>query len=109
MEGKNTLGSNPARRKSHTRNAGLSHIPSQAAQTWLLCGSAPRDNLEYEQYSSFLAEEGPLNRGLIFSKPKPDGPAKDRIDLLTVATHEIGHLLARFSHRPYSKKPPFMA
>ena len=52
----------------------------------------PRDNLEYEQYSSFLAEEGPLNRGRIFSKPKPDGPAKDRIDLLTVATHEIGHL-----------------
>ncbi len=28
-----------------------------------------------------------------FSKPKPDGPAKDRTDLLTLATHEIGHLL----------------
>ena len=28
-----------------------------------------------------------------FNKAKPDGPATDRTDLLTIATHEIGHLL----------------
>ena len=49
--------------------------------------------MEYEQYSSFVTDEGPLNRGRVFSKAKRPGPAEGRIDLLTVATHEIGHLL----------------
>jgi hypothetical protein len=53
----------------------------------------PRDNLEFEQYSSFRGDEAPVNRGRIFSRQTPKGPAEDKIDLLTVATHEIGHVL----------------
>jgi hypothetical protein len=51
----------------------------------------PRDNTEFKKYSSYLDDEAPLNRGRIFSDAT--GDAQDRIDLLTVATHEIGHLL----------------
>ena len=51
----------------------------------------PRDNTEYKQYSSYLLDEVPLNRARIFSQAT--GDAEGRIDLLTVATHEIGHLL----------------
>jgi hypothetical protein len=51
----------------------------------------PRDSTEYKQYSAYLWEDAPLTRGRIFSEAT--GDAADRIDLLTIATHEIGHAL----------------
>ena len=51
----------------------------------------PRDSTEYKRYSSYLLDDVPLNHGRVFSQAT--GAAAGRIDLLTVATHEIGHLL----------------
>lgn len=51
----------------------------------------PRDNTEFMQYSSYLEEEVPVNRGRVFTQAT--GDAAGRIDLLTIATHEIGHIL----------------
>jgi hypothetical protein len=51
----------------------------------------PRDSTEFKQYSSYLLDDVPVNRARIFSQAT--GDAEGRIDLLTVATHEIGHLL----------------
>jgi hypothetical protein len=51
----------------------------------------PCDSTEYKQYSSYLWDDVPLNRGRIFSAAT--GDAADRIDLVTIATHEIGHAL----------------
>jgi hypothetical protein len=53
----------------------------------------PRDNSEYLRYTSDRAnvESGWLNIGRVFSEAT--GDAADRIDLLTIATHEIGHAL----------------
>jgi hypothetical protein len=51
----------------------------------------PRDSTEYKEFSSYLLDEIPLNRGRIFREST--GNAVGRIDLLTIATHEIGHLL----------------
>ena len=51
----------------------------------------PRDSIEYKKYSSYLLDEVPLSHGRIFSEAT--GDAEGRIDLLTIAMHEIGHLL----------------
>ncbi|HEX4772978.1 MAG TPA: hypothetical protein VH351_19240 [Bryobacteraceae bacterium] len=53
----------------------------------------PRDNTEFSQYSSYLDLEHQvvLNRARIFTQAT--GDAEGRIDLLTIATHEIGHIL----------------
>jgi hypothetical protein len=51
----------------------------------------PRDSTEYKKYSSYLLDEVPLSHGRIFSEAT--GDAEGRIDLLTIAMHEIGHLL----------------
>ncbi len=53
----------------------------------------PRDNSEYLRYTSDRAnvEGGQLNVGRVFREAT--GDAADRIDLLTIATHEIGHAL----------------
>lgn len=51
----------------------------------------PRDSSEYKQFTSYLLDDIPLNRGRIFSKAT--GAAANRYDLLTIVTHEIGHAL----------------
>ncbi len=51
----------------------------------------PRDSTEYQQFSSYLLEGTAVNRARIFHQAT--GDAADRIDLLTIATHEIGHAL----------------
>jgi len=59
----------------------------------------PERNAEYEHYESVIAEVldtdfnpfGEVNVGRVFSTET--GPAAGRIDLLTVAMHEIGHAL----------------
>jgi hypothetical protein len=62
----------------------------------------PRDSLEFKRFSSFAyapfgLEDGvPLNQARIFSEAT--GEAAGRIDLLTIALHEIGHILGMDSH-----------
>jgi len=62
----------------------------------------PRDSLEFKRFSSFayapfgLEDEPPLNQARIFSEAT--GEAAGRIDLLTTALHEIGHVLGMDSH-----------
>jgi len=53
----------------------------------------PRQNEEFERYTCYGANVpgGWLNVGRVFSEAK--GDARGRLDLLTIATHEIGHLL----------------
>jgi len=53
----------------------------------------PRDNSEYQRYSLVeqIVEKKKVNYGRVFSEAT--GDATDRIDLLTIATHEIGHAL----------------
>jgi hypothetical protein len=61
--------------------------------------SSPNKNSEYKVYSSYVAEVydtnssplGEINVGRVFSEAT--GAAVGRIDLLTVAMHEIGHAL----------------
>jgi hypothetical protein len=53
----------------------------------------PRDNSEYQRYSVIeeIVEKKKVNYGRVFSGAT--GDAVNRIDLLTIATHEIGHAL----------------
>jgi len=53
----------------------------------------PRDNSEYVDYTAYSinTDAGWLNAGRIFSEPT--GDAINRVDLLQVAMHEIGHAL----------------
>lgn len=51
----------------------------------------PRDSTEYKKYVSYLADEIPLNLARAFTEGT--GDAADALDLLTIATHEIGHAL----------------
>jgi hypothetical protein len=51
----------------------------------------PRDNAEYKQYTSYINEEVQLNIGRVFTEAR--GAAANRVDLLTLAVHEIGHAL----------------
>lgn len=52
----------------------------------------PLDSTEYKKYSSSILDEVlRINTGRVFSEAT--GSAKDKIDLLTIATHEIGHAL----------------
>ena len=53
----------------------------------------PRDNSEYGSYTSNAEnlEDGWLNTGRVFSQGM--GDAEDRVDMLQLAMHEIGHAL----------------
>jgi hypothetical protein len=53
----------------------------------------PRDNSEYQRYTTVerIVDKKKVNYGRVFSEPT--GDAVNRIDLLTIATHEIGHAL----------------
>ena len=53
----------------------------------------PRDNSEYQRYSTFpqIIDKKKVNFGRVFSEAT--GDAVNRIDLLTIAMHEIGHAL----------------
>src|SRR5215471_18826704 len=55
--------------------------------------ATPRDNSEYTRYTAYQAnlEQGLLNYGRVFSEAS--GDAAGRLDLVTIATHEIGHSL----------------
>lgn len=85
-------GGNPSR-ITHTcilfnNNPGL--FPPVAG---LFADPTPRDNSEYLSYTSNAVNmgDGWLNAGRVFSDPA--GDAVDRIDVLQVAIHEIGHAL----------------
>jgi hypothetical protein len=65
---------------------------------------SPRDSTEYTKYTSYLIRDVLLNRGRIFSEAT--GDAEGRIDLLTIATHEIGHALGLdFDYVGYDCRP----
>jgi hypothetical protein len=53
----------------------------------------PRDNSEYQRYTTVerIVDKKKVNYGRVFSEAT--GDAVNRIDLLTIATHEIGHAL----------------
>ena len=51
----------------------------------------PRDSTEYKKYAAYLLDEVPLNAARSFSEGT--GNAEGTLDLLTIATHEIGHSL----------------
>jgi len=59
----------------------------------LFLDPTPRDNSKYLRYTVDREnlEEGQVNVGRVFSEPT--GDATNRIDLLSTATHEIGHSL----------------
>lgn len=64
----------------------------------------PRDSTEYKKFTSYLIEDVLLNRARIFSEAT--GDAEGRIDLLTIATHEIGHALGLdFDYVGYDCRP----
>jgi hypothetical protein len=78
-------GNNPVRITSG--QALFSNTPSPG----FFADPTPRDSTEYKQFSSYLHDDVPLNRGRVFSEAT--GDAAGRIDLFTLALHEIGHLL----------------
>jgi hypothetical protein len=65
---------------------------SAAAPQWFL-DPTPDDNSEYASYSESFADlgGGGINTGRVYSDAT--GAARGRYDLLTLAAHEIGHVL----------------
>ena len=81
-------GNNPVRvDKGHVE---FNNTPG--APGWFI-DPTPTDSTEWRQYSShLLGEDQPaLNRSRVFTEPT--GDAVDRVDLLSMAIHEIGHAL----------------
>ena len=93
LYGKQTLisqgGNNPVR-ITRSEVQFNNNLPTVGPHCWF-ADPTPRDSTEYGKFSSYLLDDVPLNRARIFSEAT--GAAEDRIDLLTIATHEIGHAL----------------
>jgi hypothetical protein len=93
LYGKETLisqgGNNPVR-ITHSE-VEFNSNPLTADKFCWFADPTPRDSTEYRKYSSHLLDQVPLNAARVFSEAT--GDAEDRIDLLTIATHEIGHAL----------------
>jgi hypothetical protein len=71
----------------------------------LFADPTPRDNSEYTQYteSHFDTPIGPLVVSRVYSGAT--GDAANRVDLLTVAEHEIGHALGLSEGNTGAKSP----
>jgi hypothetical protein len=90
------LGGNPnriTRSRISFRNTPKSSSNTNDNFTGWFADATPRDNSEYTRYTAYQAnlEQGLLNYGRVFSEPT--GDAAGRVDLLTIAMHEIGHSL----------------
>src|SRR5262249_38228584 len=79
-------GNNPVR-----ITGGAIEFTNAPAAPGFFADPTPRDSVEYKQYASYLMGEIPLTHGRVFSEAT--GAAAGRMDLLTIATHEIGHIL----------------
>jgi hypothetical protein len=90
------LGGNPnriTRSRISFRNTPKSSSNTNDNFTGWFADATPRDNSEYTRYTAYQAnlEQGLLNYGRVFSDAT--GDAAGRLDLLTIAMHEIGHSL----------------
>jgi len=86
------LGGNPVRiTRSLIRFKNTVNTSPQDTFPGWFADPTPRDNSEYTRYTTYQANlaGGLLNYGRVFSEPT--GDAVGRIDLLTIAMHEIGH------------------
>jgi len=83
---------NPVR-ITHSRILFNNVPPVEPGTLGFFADPTPRDNSKYLRYTSDRAdvEGGVLNVGRVFSEAT--GHAEERIDLLTIAMHEIGHAL----------------
>jgi len=97
VEDEISVGGNPARIKRgrvvFNNNPGV--------EPKFFADPTPRDNEEYREFSSRLHDEAQLNIGRVFTEGT--GAAEGSIDLLTIAVHEIGHVLAL--HELYAAFP----
>ena len=90
------------RPQSGTHHARSERVPQRSVRPGFWADPTPRDSLEFKRFSSFAyapfgrEDEVPLNQARIFSEAT--GEAAGRIDLLTIALHEIGHVLGMDSH-----------
>jgi hypothetical protein len=88
VEDEISVGGNPARIK----RGRVVFNNNQFVEPAFFAGPTPRDNEEYREFSSLLHDEAQLNVGRVFTGGT--GAAEESIDLLTIAVHEIGHVLA---------------
>jgi len=85
-------GGNPSR-MTHSCIRFNTNLKLSAGIKGFFADPTPRDNLEYMDYTAHSVNvgDGWFNTGRIYNAPI--GDAIDRIDLLQVAMHEIGHAL----------------
>ena len=93
--GGGTLGAHNLLAQGGTPNretAGGIRFDNDESSLWFL-DPTPDDNSEYATFAETSADlgGGPVNTGRVFTSPV--GSATGRFDLLSIATHEIGHAL----------------